>query len=142
MTWGSPEPQSCVSVQRVNQTHSIYPCYSLLTSVHACSSSTRMLFSIAVDPFKPPGTSLVPHTHTKGISDHQQDESRAAMALFQRASVKSSGSGQSPAASVPIFCLSRSSGLKGGDLWSVNTISITQRFPLQLAAGYKTSWTR
>lgn len=126
MTWSSPAAQSCVSVQQVNQTPSIYHHYSLLHQ----SRCARLLqqhpsvVSIAVDPFNPPGASLQA-TRTKGISDHQQHGSGAEMALFQKVSMRSSGSGRSPTASVPIFCLLRSSGLKGSDLCPVNTIRRT-----------------
>lgn len=110
---GALQHPNRVSVQWVNQTHSIYRHYSLphrRRRARLLQQHPRVV-SITVDPFSPPGTSLQT-PHTKGISDHQQDESGAEMALFRRGSVRSSGSGQSPTASVPIFHLSGSSGLK------------------------------
>lgn len=125
MTWDSPAPQSRTSVQRVNQTLSIYPHYSLpllgqrarLPQQHPCVVSHRC---------GPPGISLQT-TRTKGVSDQQQDESGADTALFQNASMRSSGSRRSPVASVPIFCRSRSSRLKGSSLCPVNTIRRASR---------------
>lgn len=71
--------------------------------------------------FQPSRTSLKT-TCTKGISDHQKDEPAAEMALLWKVSLRSSGSGRSLVASVPIFCLPGSSGWKGSGLCAVNTI--------------------